>query len=212
MKNLTLVIISILLFYSCGEKFLPEYHVEQIYMDSDIGAALASKVKPLCELTGLKIVKPMYECQKIRYCDYTFYYCEAILRFFDEPIPYRILMDTNKRVFEFGPIESFDIEYAVGYDILPSGRERQKVLDTIERVNSTIGNRYFGKGAVQKADKYYIVSFLALPEEEIRKRQERGELVFDPYFTFFLTENMTVFQIICGGWCFNQMNENDTEA
>jgi hypothetical protein len=176
-------------------------------MDSEVGLALAKQLEPLCEITGLTIVEPIYECQKRRIWDYTYYYCEAILKFSEELMPYSILLDKNKRVFQFVPLKSTNNEYLLGYDLLPPGQERQQVLDTVERVNATLGNRYFGKGAVQKAEGAYIVSFLALPEKEIKKRMERGDLILDPYFTFFLTEDMTVYGVYCGGWCFSQMEK-----
>ena len=211
MKKLSKIIILLFLLCSCNQADTPQVQIETISLDSQIASELSSSIKALCDVTGLINDAPMINCLKAKEKGYTYYSCQTWAKFSNEGSKiYHFKLDKNKRVIQFAPLpdQINFYKYQDHYNLLPQGQERKQVLDRINSINTKLGLKYYGKESVEKAGKYYRLTFYALPTEEIRKRTERGDLVLDPIFTFYLSEDMTVFAAICKGYCFWQMEKD----
>jgi hypothetical protein len=207
MRKQKMAIIFALTLSTCGQFGNYKYDEEKIVMDSETGITLASQINSLCELTGLMLIKPAYECHKIKDRGYTVYYCETSLEISSKNLQYYILMDKNMRVVEFMPLrESFLKNWKTepGKYELPSEYVRKQVIESVEKFNEILGNKYFGKGVVYDTGSFYAARFDALSEEELDSEKYGPPL--DPFITYYLTKDLKVFGVRCGGWCYPQMD------
>lgn len=198
-----------LILNSCMQRDTTEYDENEISMGSDIGIVLASRINSLCESTELILVGPTYKCEMIKDRGYTVYYCETSLKISDKTSQYHILMDKNMRVVEFMPLrESFLKNWKTepGKYELPSEYVRKQVIESVEKFNEILGNKYFGKGEVYDTGSFYAARFDALSEEELDSEKYGPPL--DPFITYFLTKDLKIFGVRCGGWCYPQMDRD----
>ncbi|MBN1907839.1 MAG: hypothetical protein JW927_22375 [Deltaproteobacteria bacterium] len=212
----TIIFMTCLLDKANGVDF-PKIDVETIQIDSEIVKEMSSRIQELCDVTGMIYDKPIYKCEKNRVMNYTYYVCEAYLKYNNEDsIPYSIRFDKKRNLISFYPmkekvyIEMHNHNYTY---ILDELKERQQALEKVNIVNAKLGLALGGKGIVEKSEKYYMVRFGMKPKYDIKEPQpEKGghTVYIDQDITFYLTKDMTVFAVSLRGpgGALSQMEED----
>lgn len=207
--SLIYLINTILFISSCNQITNNEtFDGEKIEMSSKEGIDISLQLKALCEKTGLININPnLHDCYKMHEYGYTYYYCEATLQAIGRPMLYQIKMDKNKRIIEFTP-SGADWRKLDSEPEELTEYEKQEVLKAVARVSKIIGKKYYGKGRIEKTREYYLASFSAISEEEIEKDREKGLFALDPFIYYYLSKDMKVFGIMCGAYCFRDMEKD----
>jgi hypothetical protein len=207
--SLIYLINTIILISSCNQITNNEtFDGDKIEMSSKEGIDISLQLKALCEKTGLQNINPnLHDCYKMHEYGYTYYYCEATLQAIGKPMLYQIKMDKNKRIIEFTP-SGADWRKLDSEPEVISEYEREEVLKAVAKVSKIFGKKYYGNGAIEKTREYYLASFSAISEEEIEKDREKGLFALDPFIYYYLSKDMNVFGIMCGAYCFRDMEKD----
>jgi hypothetical protein len=207
--SLVFIIFAIISISSCNQAInYDAFDGKKIEMASKEGLDLSLQINDLSEKTGLININPnLNDCYKMHEYGYTYYYCEATLQAIGKPMLYQIKMDKNKRVIEFTP-SGADWRKLDSEPEELSEYEQQEVLKAVEKVSKIIGKKYYGKGRIEKTREYYLACFRAISEEEIEKDREKGLFALDPFVYYHLSKDMNVFGIMCGAYCFSDMEKD----
>lgn len=207
--SLIFIINTIIFISSCNQTINDEtFDGEKIEMASKESIDLSLQIDALCEKTGLININPnRCDCYKMHDDGYSYYYCEVTLQAIGKPMQYQIIMDKNKRVVEFKPTADERRKFDSEPEEL-SEYEQQEVLKAVERVSKIFGKKYYGNGIIEKRRGSYLVRFRAISDEEIEKDHEKGLFALDPFLYYYLSKDMNVFGIMCGAYCFIDMEKD----
>jgi hypothetical protein len=203
------IINTILIFYSCDQAKNDEaFDGEKIEMTSKEGIDLSLQINALCEKTGLVNINPNFiDCYKMYYDGYSYYYCKANLQAMGKSMLYQITMDKKKRIVEFMPSTPLRLNFDSEPEVI-SEYEREEVLKAVARVSKLFGKKYYGNGAIEKAREYYLARCSVISEEERGENYKKGNIALDPFNFYYFTKDMKVFGIMCGAYCFRDMEKD----
>ncbi len=163
-------------------------------------------------MTDLTFIEPVYNCQKRKIMDYTYYICEVKLKYNKNITPYAIKMDKNKRIISFSPtVNKIKADLFNQHFREVRLKTKDQVLKRVAIVNSEMKLNMGDDCIVGKAGIYYRARFGVIPiqKTENKKTEKEGlKVFFDMDISFYLTENMEVVAVMCDGGCFSQMEKD----